>query len=304
MTLKEFKEDFTRFIAFSIYPVITIYGYYVMIGIYTLDSKRFRSMWVLSVFLIYHFILLYILIFYTRIISTDEVSTINLFPHLRREVAYLNLYDINPFIGDEINRKQLKRFKTCDKCRTYKPPRTHHCSICNKCYLKMDHHCALLDCCIGFHNYKAFYIFLFLNCVLNIYNIVVLMIELLGGDSERKFDAYYITCIILYAIELVVFISFFILHTWLIFNNETTIEYQAINDYLQGVNMHRNVFQEGPLTGNTMIRDRKLLNPYNLGYSENWTQVFGTRIIDWFLPTFSSVGDGVSFHKNTVNQEE
>jgi palmitoyltransferase len=29
----------------------------------------------------------------------------------------------------------------CKKCISPKPPRAHHCSICNKCILKMDHHC-------------------------------------------------------------------------------------------------------------------------------------------------------------------
>lgn len=29
----------------------------------------------------------------------------------------------------------------CRKCISPKPSRTHHCSICNRCYLKMDHHC-------------------------------------------------------------------------------------------------------------------------------------------------------------------
>jgi len=29
----------------------------------------------------------------------------------------------------------------CKKCINPKPPRTHHCSICNRCFLNMDHHC-------------------------------------------------------------------------------------------------------------------------------------------------------------------
>lgn len=32
----------------------------------------------------------------------------------------------------------------CKKCIAPKPPRTHHCSVCNKCVLKMDHHCRIL----------------------------------------------------------------------------------------------------------------------------------------------------------------
>ncbi|KAK7072850.1 Palmitoyltransferase zdhhc16 [Halocaridina rubra] len=32
----------------------------------------------------------------------------------------------------------------CKKCIAPKPPRTHHCSVCNRCVLKMDHHCRIL----------------------------------------------------------------------------------------------------------------------------------------------------------------
>ena len=44
----------------------------------------------------------------------------------------------------------------CKKCIQPKPPRTHHCSICNECYLKMDHHCPWMNNCIGFYNHRYF----------------------------------------------------------------------------------------------------------------------------------------------------
>ena len=40
------------------------------------------------------------------------------------------------------NLKQITASVTiCKKCISPKPARTHHCSICQRCYLNMDHHC-------------------------------------------------------------------------------------------------------------------------------------------------------------------
>lgn len=29
----------------------------------------------------------------------------------------------------------------CTRCETYRPPRAHHCRICQRCIRRMDHHC-------------------------------------------------------------------------------------------------------------------------------------------------------------------
>uniref|UniRef100_A0A8C6CHT5 Palmitoyltransferase n=1 Tax=Monodon monoceros TaxID=40151 RepID=A0A8C6CHT5_MONMO len=40
-------------------------------------------------------------------------------------------------------RNDITTVSICKKCINPKPARTHHCSICNRCVLKMDHHCHL-----------------------------------------------------------------------------------------------------------------------------------------------------------------
>lgn len=52
----------------------------------------------------------------------------------------------------------------CKNCITPKPPRTHHCSVCRQCVLKMDHHCPWLNNCVGFYNHRYFFLFCVYMC--------------------------------------------------------------------------------------------------------------------------------------------
>lgn len=46
----------------------------------------------------------------------------------------------------------------CRSCKLYAPPRSFHCVYCQTCIVRKDHHSVLLDCCIGQHNYRLYFV--------------------------------------------------------------------------------------------------------------------------------------------------
>jgi len=55
----------------------------------------------------------------------------------------------------------LNNVPSCRRCKRIRPPRTHHCSVCGTCVLKLDHHCPWVNTCVGLLNYHYFLLFLF-----------------------------------------------------------------------------------------------------------------------------------------------
>lgn len=66
-----------------------------------------------------------------------------------------------------LDNKNTLNMGLCNKCpqkndknlnfANFKPDKSHHCSVCKRCVLKMDHHCFYIQNCVGLHNYRYFF---------------------------------------------------------------------------------------------------------------------------------------------------
>ncbi|CAD8056047.1 unnamed protein product [Paramecium sonneborni] len=96
----------------------------------------------------------------------SQRSDIRFKAETEQDKSVVNL-DFEEIVVDEENKRKTdinqntvsKRF--CKKCCIPKPPRAHHCSACNTCWLKMDHHCLWINNCVAKDNYKMFFCMVF-----------------------------------------------------------------------------------------------------------------------------------------------
>ena len=143
-----------------------------------------------------------------------------------------------PFIYDpnrsEFNISMIKRtlnastLTYCLKCKLPKPPRCHHCSICNKCVLKMDHHCPWVNQCVGFQNHRYFLLFLFYIAsstgYVTLLNIPIFISDEFSEIYKLRTSLY----IIAWPLDLVFSFSLGVFAAWswhLASKNMSTIEY-------------------------------------------------------------------------------
>jgi hypothetical protein len=119
--------------------------------------------------------------------------------------------------------------RMCNKCIRKKPDRTHHCSQCNECIIKMDHHCPWIANCVGLKNYKYFLLTLIYAAIsLHIVNATYwrTVYHVLLSANVNGIFVYFI--LIVYAFSFILSIlltGFFSFHCWLINRAYTTIEY-------------------------------------------------------------------------------
>ncbi|TWW81573.1 Palmitoyltransferase ZDHHC16B [Takifugu flavidus] len=169
----------------------------------------------------------------------------------------------------------------CKKCIIPKPARTHHCSICNTCVLKMDHHCPWLNNCVGHFNHRYFFsfcLYMTLGCIYCSISSKDLFLDAYGtieSQTPSPSDTFSVTtahkCVIfLWVLTSSVAVALGGLTLWhfiLISRGETSVE-RHINR-----KESKRLWEIGKV----------FRNPYHHGKINNWKLLFGVeKRSHWF----------------------
>ena len=118
----------------------------------------------------------------------------------------------------------------CERCKFYKPERSKHCYVCDRCVIKYDHHCPLIDHCIGVGNYRLFMAYMLVQGTISFWTFVTAIYALFLSGEINNYIQYGLRVVLflwmLYQCIIAgVMIAF---HIWAISTAQTSHDYTKV----------------------------------------------------------------------------
>lgn len=199
------------------------------------------------------------------------------------------------------NPEHERKLQYCPLCKGFKAPRSHHCSQCNRCVLKMEHHCrrffmtililffylAWINNCVGHRNHALFVKFMtfaVLGCghaILICLPIVVYSFLIIFGYTSRRtlpVKSVYslIAALTSSCLGIGVFIAVGLLLWFQVYSvirlNKTSVEEYICMFSISFVLIELLRFLLG-LKADARRRKKSFVYPYDLGWKRNFKEV-------------------------------
>ena len=168
----------------------------------------------------------------------------------------------------ETYQRGLSFTRHCRYCLKEKPARAHHCHVCRQCVLRFDHHCPWIAGCVGYHNYRYFFLFMLYLWLGAAYIVALtgtaIFFPLAGHQSGIVDTPLFISCIVAVA-ALCGLSGMLVMHSYLLLTNQTTLEM-----YVNGRRA-----DERRRRGATTATDSAAVNAYDVGVRRNVESIMG-----------------------------
>ncbi|XP_072383524.1 palmitoyltransferase ZDHHC3 [Diabrotica undecimpunctata] len=159
-----FIKDPCGIVCILITYIAVFYADYVVIKWVVLQTML-DSLWGTFNVVMFNTIIFFLIISHIKAVVTDPGTV----PLPRGRIDFSDMHSDS---GCE-----FVNWTVCARCETYRPPRAHHCRICQRCIRKMDHHCPWINNCVGERNQKFFLQFLIYVGTLSVYAIALVAIS-------------------------------------------------------------------------------------------------------------------------------
>jgi palmitoyltransferase ZDHHC9/14/18 len=131
--------------------------------------------------------------------------------------------------------------KFCKSCNIWRPPRAHHCRLCDNCVETQDHHCVWVNNCVGRRNYRYFFTFVTSTTIMGLYLIGASLAQLIlysrreGVSFGQAVDHFRIALVLIIygALGFVYPVALAGYHLFLMGRGETTREFLNSHKFLK-----------------------------------------------------------------------